>query len=177
MSLKLNVVFLVRKPINKSSKIRLIDEMIIKRTTKDAYTTPKRRSTYCYHTYSDPIQRMVNCILKRSYFRPHKHTNKTEVFVAIKGKLLLMEFGDSGNILKYVIFGVNEPILGVEIPPNTWHSFLSLSKESAVYEIINGPYEESTHKIFPSWAPSEEKEGLQFLKHVLENAGFDISLL
>jgi len=111
---------------------------------------------------------MLNAVQPESYVPPHKHLQKVEVFLVLKGKFLVLEYDDGGTVIENCILAVNKKNKGVEIPKNTWHSFNALEKDSVVYEIIDGPYVAETHKIFRSWAPLEENydEGIKFIDNI-----------
>ena len=113
---------------------------------------------------------MLNAIEPSTYVRPHKHENpdKVEAFVILKGKVLIVEFDDSGNIRASIVLSLNDGVYGVEIPPRTWHTIVSLEPETVVYEVKEGPYSPIDDKDFASWAPNENsKECDSYIKDLL----------
>lgn len=111
---------------------------------------------------------MLNAIQPESYLPPHKHLVKTEGFIVLRGRLLIIEYDEKGNVKESVIIGTKDKDKGVEISLDTWHNIISLEKDSVVYEILDGPYTQEEHKRFPNWAPREEdyKEGMKFIEKV-----------
>jgi cupin fold WbuC family metalloprotein len=101
---------------------------------------------------------MINAVLSDSYLRPHKHENpdKLEIFSILKGVAAILIFDDSGKIIECVKLEENGKTKIVETPPRTWHTFVVLSPEAVLYEIIEGKYNANTNKKFASWAPDEE---------------------
>jgi len=112
------------------------------------------------HELSDPVQRMLNAIEPGSYVRPHRHLDpdKTELFVILKGRGVVLTFDDNGNINDLVQMKAGGEKLGVEIPPGIWHSIISLEKGTLFLEIKDGPYVAATDKDFASWAPEAGTE-------------------
>lgn len=99
---------------------------------------------------------MLNAVEPESYVRPHKHPVKPEAFVALRGSLLVVRYDDSGSPIEAVLIERDGPVKGVEIPPGAWHSIISLEPGTVVFEVIQGPYDPATHKVFALWAPPEE---------------------
>jgi cupin fold WbuC family metalloprotein len=122
-----------------------------------ARTSARRRGLVRYHDHGEPIQRMLNAVGPRSYVRPHKHESpdKTEVFIALAGSAIACTFDDAGQLATRLRFGAGQAVSGVEIPPRTWHSLVSLDEAAVFYELIDGPFDAATHKRFAPWAPEE----------------------
>jgi cupin fold WbuC family metalloprotein len=93
----------------------------------------------------------------RSYIQPHKHENpdKREVFIVLRGSLLMVIFDDSGNPSDFILLDPRKGTYAIEIPPRVWHSVISLESGTVVYEIKDGPYVVTSDKNFATWAPKE----------------------
>ena len=153
--------------------------MIIK-ITKDLLTSlshearqsPRKRKNYNFHTsYEDPINRMLNAFEPHTYVRPHKHENpdKIEIFILLKGRVLIVEFDNGGTVIDHVILDSAEGNNGVEIPPRTWHTLISLQQGSVLYEVKQGPYIQLSDKNFAAWAPDEgNPDRLKYNDSILE---------
>ena len=130
---------------------------LINETLEKARNSPRKREVYCFSSPQDKIQRMINVGLKETYVRPHKHENpdKLEIFSILKGKVAILIFDDIGKITDSIILDEDKDNKAVEIPAKTWHSFIVLSDEAALYEIIEGPYDPKSHKKFAEFAPEE----------------------
>lgn len=123
-----------------------------------ARASVRKRSNHNFHkSYSDKIQRLLNAANPGTYVRPHKHKNpdKLEVFILLKGRVVILEFDDSGRVSDYLVLDARKGNVGVEIPPQTWHTFISLEEASVLYEVKEGPYSEQDDKKFAPWAPEE----------------------
>ena len=140
--------------------MRVIEEKLIKNLTEESKKSPRKRAIFRFHEYQEPIQRMVNAIRPESYVRPHKHQNpdKVEGFVILKGKVAILRFDNKGKVLQAEILDEKGPVYGVDIPAGEWHMMIALKRNSVVYEVIQGPYNEKTHKKFAPWAPAEENK-------------------
>jgi cupin fold WbuC family metalloprotein len=138
----------------------LIDDKLMNDVTAAAQNSLRRRSIYTFHANNhDKVHRLLSVIEPDSYIRPHKHEepDKVEVFIPLRGKLLVVIFADDGRVSEHVILQAGETSpWGVEIPPGTWHMTLALVPDTAVYEVVEGPWDPQTHKKYPAWAPPEE---------------------
>lgn len=142
-----------------------IDKTIVNSTSQKAKESKRRRMNYNFHpTLDDLLQRMLNAIEPGTYIQPHKHENpdKTEVFMVLQGKILVLEFDDVGNIIDKELLDASQGRWATEIPPRTWHTIISLEEGSVAYEIKNGPYSPIDDKNFASWAPKEGDDGVAF---------------
>lgn len=119
-----------------------------------AETSPRKRMNHNFHpTLDAKYQRMLNCLMPDTYLRPHRHNNpeKSESFIILKGKLLVLEFNDTGEIIDYIILEYGSKNYGVDILPNTWHSIIALTP-CVVFEAKEGPYSQLNDKDFAPWA-------------------------
>ncbi len=134
-----------------------IDNNTLRQVTQQAQASTRKRKNFNYHeTLEDSINRMLNAVEPGSYVQPHKHENpyKREVFLLLKGKMLVVFFDNNGSISDHVILD-NKENFGVEIPPAEWHTIIALEPGTVVYEIKDGPYLPTDDKNFAAWAPKE----------------------
>lgn len=128
------------------------------KTSEEAEAAPRKRKNYNFHeSYLDPVQRLLNAIEPGTYIRPHRHVDpdKTEMFLALRGRAVAVQFDDNGSIADHLVVGEGEDGIGVEFAPGTWHTFLSLRSGTVLFEVKNGPYIENTDKNFAKWSPPE----------------------
>lgn len=155
--------------------IKKIDSDILGKVISEAKKAGRKRKNYNYHqSFNDPINRMLNAVEPGSYVQPHKHENpdKREVFLLLKGKLLVVFFDNKGNISEHILLD-NINNFGVEIPPAVWHTIIALEPGTVVYEIKDGPYSPADDKNFANWAPNEEDaECKEYMKRILSNLNF-----
>jgi cupin fold WbuC family metalloprotein len=135
-----------------------INKQLLDSVSSEARSIPRRRKNYNFHKeYSDTLQRLLNAMEPMSYIQPHKHENpdKREAFIALRGRILVVEFDEQGNILDHIILDPLNGVYGAEIPERTFHTIISLETGSVAYELKDGPYIPIDDKNFASWAPPE----------------------
>ncbi|MEO6458371.1 MAG: WbuC family cupin fold metalloprotein [Chloroflexia bacterium] len=144
-----------------------IDEYSLDAVAADAANSPRRRSILRFHEYPDYIQRMLNAIEPESYARPHQHRDpdKVELFVALRGSVLMVRFSEDGVPIEGVVVSADGPVRGVEVPAGAWHCLLSLESGTVLFEVKEGPYDAATDKRFAPWSPPEEdrEAGLAYM--------------
>jgi len=152
-----------------------IQNSFLSKLTEQAKRSERKRKNHNYHTaFEDPVNRMLNALEPGSYVQPHKHENpaKREVFIILKGKLAVVFFNDQGKIIDYIILNNKQGNYGVEIPPEIWHTLISLESGTVVYEVKDGPYRQEDDKYFASWAPKEgNAECAAYLLELQKNIG------
>lgn len=107
------------------------------------------------------IQKILIKINDNAYITPHYHT-KDEMIVILEGLCGLVIFDSKGNKKDFYIISSeknnkeNKYHYGYQINANTYHTLVSLTKESVLLEIKNGPFNEKNNKFIPNWAPKED---------------------
>ncbi len=147
--------------------MKKINQILLDNISSQAKSCERLRKTHDFHDSSDDlIQRFLNAFEPGTYVTPHMHDNKREIFIILSGKLVFVIFDDKGMIIEYTILDPRSGSYGVEIQPKTWHTVVALESNTVCYEIKDGPYDQSTDKIFATWAP---KEGDDNSKKYLDN--------
>jgi len=158
-------------------KMKIIDQNALDRLTAAAADSPRLRKNLNLHDdYADPCQRLFNALEPGSYIRPHRHLNppKPECFLAVRGKMALITFTDSGDVDAVVPFGKGCEALAVDLPAGVWHTLLALRPGSVFFEPKAGPYVPLSEKDFAPWAPAEESpESADYLADLLIRIGHD----
>jgi cupin fold WbuC family metalloprotein len=151
-----------------------INQSDISQLIEKSYQNKRKRAIKVIHPPQKEGYRMIiNCIQPDSYIQPHIHklNNGSENWIYLKGKIGLILFDTTGKIEDIKIISHNSHLM-IDIPPNTYHTAISLEKDSIMYEVSNGPYDQNTYKEFAPWAPNEESENqadyLQQLKKKME---------
>jgi cupin fold WbuC family metalloprotein len=112
-----------------------------------------------------------------TYIQPHKHEDpdKFEVFIALRGRFVVIIFDADGNITDHAILDNREGKYGVEIPERVYHMLLSLEPGSVAYEVKEGPYRPFTAKNFAPWAPAEGDPGVPaYIDELLQKLGITL---
>jgi cupin fold WbuC family metalloprotein len=126
-----------------------------------AYRAQRLRAQHEFHeSFQDPIQRFLNAIEPGSYVRPHRHSTagRWEWFQALAGTAGILIFDDKGTVLDRVDIRSVGPEYGVEIPAGVWHTVVSLTPGTVLFEVKPGPYVPTADKDFAQWAPAEGDE-------------------
>ena len=142
--------------------MQLITDVLLDEVTARARASARRRHMHNFHgDYTEPVQRMLNALEPESYIAPHRHPDpgKVEVFVALRGRLGVLEFEDAGTVRRGFVLEPNGPTHGIEIPAAVWHTILALAPGTVVYEVKPGPYDPARAKEHPPWAPPEGDPG------------------
>ncbi len=136
--------------------MRAITQVEIEQIIWQAKNSQRKRAMLNLHQPQDAVQRMINALIPGTYIRPHKHEtpDKVELFSILKGKVAVLKFNEIGEVDAVLEIDELGPIKIVDIPPRTYHAIVAL-QPSALLEIIEGPYEEDTHKQLAPWAPIE----------------------
>ncbi len=155
-----------------------INKGLIDPIVKQGKESDRKRKNFNFHPEaSDPMHRMIHASNIGTYVQPHKHENpdKTEAFIILQGKILLVEFDDEGNITDHFIMDAAKGNYGVEVPPRHWHMLITLENDTVFYEVKNGPWDPSDDKFFAPWAPSEgDKECQAYIQQVLDKLDLSI---
>jgi cupin fold WbuC family metalloprotein len=129
----------------------LIHDLILR-----AGSNARMRSNYNLHqSPSDPVQRLFIASELESYFRPHRHSEKWEFAIVIRGLFDVVVFDDTSKVVERVSIGPGADVIAFEMPPNTWHSWVTMMDGSVFFETKQGPYTALTAGDFAVWSPEE----------------------
>jgi len=153
-----------------------IDTPLLDSVSSQAKSLPRRRKNYNFHKeYTDNLQRLLNAMEPLSYIQPHKHEDpdKREVFFALRGRILVIEFDENGKIIDHIILDPLKGVFGAEIPEKIFHTIISLESGTVAYEVKDGPYDPFNDKNYASWAPEEGSAGAaDYLSGLMKKLGF-----
>ena len=145
-------------------------EAVTKITSKDiefmkekASGNRRRKVRLCSHKDTeDSLHEMLIIHAKGAYVRPHKHRNKSESFHIIEGKLDVVIFNETGDILEVIHMGDyrSRDIFYYRLSESRFHTVIPLSDFVIFHEVTNGPFR-SEDCIFASWAPAEDETDRQ----------------
>ena len=139
----------------------------LKQLVKTAQNSERLRTNLNIHESADAaVQRLFLAFEPDTYIRPHRHpqAHKWELFIVLEGELDLLLFNDSGEIEDRVVLSSTATRV-VEVPPNTWHSYVSKKSGTLALEIKEGAYLPSPEEDFLSMAPAENtKEVAAYLQ-------------
>lgn len=151
--------------------MKLITEELLDSVTSRAIENSRLRMNYNFHTSMDePIHRMLNALEPGTYLPPHRHSDKEETYLVLRGSLWVFFYDELGNVTEKARLNPSEGNYGLEIPPGTWHSIIVLESGTVIFELKKGPYQPLSPEDVASWAPaSSDIEGAEaFKKRMLE---------
>jgi len=129
----------------------LLDELTVK-----AAASPRRRAHHLIHAAAeDRVQRFVVVARGDSYFRPHRHTTKSELAVVVRGRVDVLTFDARGRVTARYAVGDGTECVAYETPEGTWHTVVPGASGCAFVEVKEGPYDPATAVELAGWAPAE----------------------
>jgi cupin fold WbuC family metalloprotein len=144
--------------------LKIVSQKLLDELSQKAKIAPRKRLNHNFHDdLADPINRMLNALEPGTYLQPHKHEkpDKREVFIVLRGSLVVVFFDNTGNPTEFVLLDPKKGNHAVEIPVGAWHTLIALEAGSVVYEVKDGPYQPLSDKNFASWAPKEGDAGCE----------------
>ena len=70
----------------------------------------------------------------------HRHPEKEESFVVLRGKIRITTYNDDGSIIEDHVISPTEGRYGVNVEKNVWHTVEALEPDSVIFECKEGPY-------------------------------------
>jgi cupin fold WbuC family metalloprotein len=138
------------------ASMKIFSETLLDALAAKATASPRKRANHNIHTAdSDPVQRFFVAADKDTYFRPHRHSSKSELALVLRGRFELVTFDDAGRVTERRALGGDTGDIAYELPSGTWHMLLACADGSTFLEIKEGPYDRATAAEFAPWAPPE----------------------
>lgn len=137
--------------------IKYVSAERLEALTDEARKVERKRAHLNTHSTLDAaVQRLFIALEPDTYIRPHRHpqANKWEFLVLIEGELDVLVFNDQGGIIDRVELS-RTATRSVELPPNTWHSYVCKIGDSIALEIKEAAYVPTAAGDFAPWAPAE----------------------
>ncbi len=129
----------------------LLDELAAK-----AAASPRGRAHHTLHAGpADLVQRFIVVAGRDSYFRPHRHTARSELALLLRGAVDVLTFDEAGLVTARHAIGPGHGSFAYETPPGTWHTLLPGSAGAAFFEVKEGPYDPATASEYAPWSPAE----------------------
>lgn len=139
----------------------IVDSALLDSVSAQAAAAPRRRRNHNFHTDDAAIcHRLLNGIEPDSYVAPHRHAaaDKDETILALRGKMGMVFFDESGNVTAKTVIEAGGGVCGVlavDIPHGVFHSVVALASGSVFFEAKAGPYQALTPEERAPWAPVE----------------------
>ena len=130
----------------------------------------KRANLNVHESLDADVQRLFIATEPGTYIRPHRHSeaHKWEFFMVIKGEIDLLIFDDEGTLSQRIVMAP-EQVRAIELPANTWHSYVCKKTGTVALEIKQGAYIPTPETDFAPWAPAEScAEAADYLRWMSE---------
>jgi len=146
--------------------VKLLPHTLLDELAAQAAASPRARAHHNIHaSAADPVQRFIVTALRDAYFRPHRHTTRSELAVVLRGRFDVLTFDAQGRVLARDPVGEHSAAMAYETPEGTWHTLVPGVDGGSFLEIKQGPYDPATATEFAVWAPVEGATGVAgFLK-------------
>lgn len=119
----------------------IIDQALVDKVSSEAKESPRLRMNYNFHqSLEDKCHRMLNAVEPGSDIPIHRHPDKDESFVVLRGKVRSTTYNDDGTLIESVVLSHEDGLYGVDIPKGVWHKLESLESGSVVFECKEGPF-------------------------------------
>ena len=151
--------------------LKLVPHALLDELAARAAASPRARAHYNIHpTPADPVQRFLVVAQGDSYFRPHRHTSRSELALLVRGGVDVLLFDERGRVLARHAVGESAGSLAYETAQGVWHTLVPGSAGCAFLEIKEGPYDPATAAQFAEWAPAEGDGAVPAFRSWLRNA-------
>ena len=121
--------------------MKIIDKNLFDELSTQAKSSPRLRMNFNFHqSLEDKCHRMLNAVEPGTDIPIHRHPDKDESFVILRGKVRVTTHNDDGSIIEDVVLSQEDGIYGVDIPKGVWHKLESLAPASVIFECKAGPY-------------------------------------
>ena len=136
---------------------RFLDQTLFGTLAEQAAASPRQRQHHNFHQMEEPCHRMAVGLQPDTYIPPHRHlsADKAEALLVLKGRLGLLIFNDSGEVLDKRVLEAGGACIGVDLPPGVFHALVVLEADSILFECKAGPYKPVEEGEQASWAPRE----------------------
>lgn len=117
---------------------RIFDQGTFEELRSQAGISSRKRAHYnLHHSYEEPVQKVLICMLRESYIPPHyhEHVYQTELFIVLQGSVKLIIFDENGGIQEEVVMGEGSGASMVEIEPKVIHTIVCESDDAFVLEV------------------------------------------
>ena len=120
--------------------MNVIDKNLLDELSAQAKSSPRLRMNFNFHqSLEDKCHRMLNAVEPGTDIPIHRHPDKDESFVILRGKVRVTTHNDDRSVIDDVVLSQESGNYGVDIPKNVWHK-LEAIESSVIFECKAGPF-------------------------------------
>ncbi len=140
-----------------SSRFKRLDSGDLAAIEASSGLVERKRSRICCHAglQSSP-QEMIICLRRGTYIRPHRHDNKVESGLCLRGEADAVFFSEDGGIVDAWRMGPEQTgrpfYYRIEEP--VYHCLFVRSEVFVFHEVSTGPFRREDTEFAP-WSPDE----------------------
>lgn len=127
--------------------MNIIDDQLLQAVSKQAKENNRLRKNYNLHDSLDaPVQKLLNALEPKTEIPIHRHTNTSETYILLKGKIKVVFYSNDKQVTNEVILSPIDGSYGIDIPKGQWHKIEVLESGSVIFEVKEGPYQPIKNK-------------------------------
>ena len=93
--------------------------------TAQAKASPRLRMNLNFHqSLDEKCHRFLNAVEPGANIPIHRHPEKEESFVVMRGRIRVITYNDDGTIIENMVLNPSEGRYGVNVGKNVWHTNL-----------------------------------------------------
>ena len=118
-----------------------------------AQKDPNKRARICLHKNDEEmVQEMIIAFCKDSYIRPHRHTDKSESYHIIEGRIEIIFYNDNGIEIDKVVLSdrMDEHPFLFRVSNSAWHTVVPKTDFVIIHEVTKGPFNKNSSE-FADW--------------------------
>lgn len=142
----------------------LVTTALLDKCVAASRKSPRKRIILPLHKTPDaPLHRMLNAMQPGSYIQPHRHLfpPKAESVIVLQGAIYVFIFREDGSIEDLHTIKAGSVNIGIDSEPGVFHTFAAIEKDTVLFEVKPGPYNQADDKDFALWAPAEGAQGAE----------------
>ncbi len=136
---------------------RFLDQTLFTELAEKAADSPRGRHHHNFHQMDEPCHRMAVGLQPSTYVPPHRHlsADKAETLLVLKGRLGVLIFSETGEVVAKRILQAGSDCAGVDLPSGVFHGLVVLEADTVMFECKAGPYRPVGEGELAAWAPRE----------------------
>ena len=105
---------------------RFLDQTLFAELAEKAAASPRGRHHHNFHEMEEPCHRLAVGLQPSTYVPPHRHlsADKAETLLVLQGRLGVLVFGDSGEVIAKRVMQAGGECSGIDLPPGVFHGLV-----------------------------------------------------